>query len=124
MNELRDKIHANAVKKGFWKKERELGTLLMLVVSELSEALESDRKSKTIGEMAFLDFSANNTNRNTKKFVKGFEKVIKGTVEEEIADSMIRLLDICGAYNIDIDLLIELKMAYNETRPKMHGKKY
>lgn len=41
LNELSKEIHNYAKKKGFWDIEREMGTLLMLVVSELSEAREA-----------------------------------------------------------------------------------
>ena len=46
LNDAANKIHQNAKEKGFWDEERETGTLLMLCVSELSEALEADRKDK------------------------------------------------------------------------------
>lgn len=39
LNELRDEIHEIAKSKGFWDKPRETGTLLMLCVSELAEAM-------------------------------------------------------------------------------------
>ena len=43
LNQLRDEIHANAKEKGFYDNPREVGTLLMLVVTEVAEALEADR---------------------------------------------------------------------------------
>lgn len=121
LNKLRDEIHGHAISKGFWDKERETGTLLMLCVSELSEALEADRKGKfakvklyeavdQIGRPSHDAFS--------------FESTIKDTFEDEIADTIIRLLDLCGARGIDIEKHIELKMKYNATRERMHGKKY
>jgi NTP pyrophosphatase (non-canonical NTP hydrolase) len=45
-------------------------------------------------------------------------------VEEEIADAIIRLCDIAGIYGIDLDWHVKAKMAYNETRPRLHGKSY
>jgi NTP pyrophosphatase (non-canonical NTP hydrolase) len=41
----------------------------------------------------------------------------------EFADIIIRLLDSCAEYGIDIDAAIKVKMAYNETRPIKHGGK-
>lgn len=64
----------------------------MLVVTELAEAAEAVRHS------------------DQKNF------------EEEIADTFIRLLDICGTCKIDIDKAIADKMEYNEGRPIRHGK--
>lgn len=46
LNFASQEIHKEARNKGFWDSERETGTLLMLCVSELSEALEADRKGK------------------------------------------------------------------------------
>lgn len=37
---------------------------------------------------------------------------------------MIRILDLCGWMDIDIQRHVELKMQYNAGREKMHGKKY
>ena len=42
-NELAKEINATAKSKGFWDHERNMGEMLMLAVSELSEALEEDR---------------------------------------------------------------------------------
>ena len=115
LNQLRDEIHGYAISKGFWDKERETGTLLMLCVSELAEAMEADRK----GRVANLD-----------KFDRGiahgdiFETFIKDTFEDELADTVIRILDLCGAKGINIERHIELKMKYNASRERMHGKKY
>jgi len=52
LNKLAEEIHKNAVDKGFWEKPVEVGTSLMLIVSELGEALEADRK----GDFADLDW--------------------------------------------------------------------
>jgi hypothetical protein len=46
------------------------------------------------------------------------------SVELEIADTFIRLFDLCGFYGIDIDSHVAAKMAYNTTRPPKHGKAY
>ena len=41
----------------------------------------------------------------------------------ELADTVIRILHICEAMGIDLNHEIELKMAYNQKRPYMHGRK-
>lgn len=134
LNKLRDEIHEYAISKGFWDKERETGTLLMLCVSELAEALEADRKgqyakiddaefiidSKTIREDLDLAVKEN----DMIKFEDIFRTQVKDTFEDELADTIIRILDLCGAKGIDIEKHIELKMKYNATRERMHGKKY
>ena len=119
LNKLRDEIHENAKNKGFWDNQRETGTLLMLCVSELAEAMEADRN----GLYADLEL----IEKDKEEFIDfkwSFENSIKDTFEDELADTIIRILDLCGAHGIDIEKHIELKMKYNATREKMHGKKY
>jgi NTP pyrophosphatase (non-canonical NTP hydrolase) len=41
----------------------------------------------------------------------------------ELADCLIRILDYCGQWGIDIDMAIEEKMVYNRNRPYKHGNK-
>lgn len=128
MNELVKTIHEIAVKHGFYDNKREIGTLLMLCVSELSEALEADRKDRR----ARLDsFQRKQKFRNPdseipeeRSFQADFEIYIKDTFEDEIADAVIRLLDLCAYQDINIEKHIELKMRYNAMRPHKHGKKY
>ena len=114
MNKLRDEIHNLAKEKGFWNKPRETGTMLMLMVSEIAEAMEADRKDR-YAKPQLLDES---------NFVESFEQNVKDTLEDEMADTIVRVLDFCGAQNIDIDWHIKKKLQYNATRAKMHGKKY
>ncbi|MDR1340654.1 MAG: hypothetical protein LBK58_11480, partial [Prevotellaceae bacterium] len=53
-----------------------------------------------------------------------FKANIKNTVEDELADVIIRTLDLCGHLGIDIERHIEMKMKYNESRGYKHGKNY
>jgi NTP pyrophosphatase (non-canonical NTP hydrolase) len=51
----------------------------------------------------------------------------KGDMEnlmEEMADIFIRLLDLAGAINMDVESEIQKKMAVNLKRPPKHGKAY
>lgn len=76
LNKLSKEIHAENVDRGFYDEKRELGTLLMLVVSELSEALEADRKKR---HCTIDDFSKNDL--SDKKI---FDSFVKDTFEDEI----------------------------------------
>lgn len=82
----RDVFEANKAK-GFHDENHSDNHFLMLVLTELSEAIESDRK---------------NRHANLEKFYQGiaygsvFETYIKDTVEDELADAIIRLLDLAG----------------------------
>jgi NTP pyrophosphatase (non-canonical NTP hydrolase) len=84
--------HRIAKEKGFWDGKRNTGEMLMLIVTELSEAMEAYRSK----------------NR------EGFN--------EEIADTFIRLFDLCGGLKIDIMREIEKKTIKNRKRPYKHGK--
>ena len=112
LNELSEEIYQNNKEKGFWDNERNVGEMLMLVTSELGEAMEAHRKGRFANIEAYEEFSEN------------FEDAIKDTFEDEIADSVIRLLDMCGGLGIDIDTHVRLKLEYNKTRERLHGKKY
>jgi len=135
LNKSAELIHQGNVSRGFYDDAfdkdgfptKNTGELLMLVVSELSEALEADRKSK----QANIDFFEDKINllnyqdiSQKDAFIESFKTHVKDTFQDEIADSVIRILDICCYLGIDIDRHINLKLAYNETRPHKHGKNY
>ena len=125
LNEMSKKAYEAAKLKGFHDKPIETGTLLMLIVSELSEALEADRK-KRYAEYPELISLVNQLlhDKSDSVFKETFEDCIKDTFEDEIADVFIRLFDLCGKMNINIDKHVELKMRYNQTREHKHGKEY
>lgn len=120
INKLSKEAHENAIEKGFYDKPKNIGEMLCLIHSEVSEALEADRKNKYvqcnihdlnefIGEQAFVD-------------VYGIS--IKGRFEEEMADIVIRVMDMCAFKNIDLEAHIKAKMRFNKSREKYHNKKY
>ena len=126
INELCKEAHDNAVAKGFYERERGLPELAMLIVGELSEAVEAER----MGERVVPDFQkvielfAKPETWESENAFNSYEHIIRGSIEEEIADTFIRLMDLCGFYGIDIDSAIKGKMIYNSKREKKHGKKY
>jgi NTP pyrophosphatase (non-canonical NTP hydrolase) len=131
INTLIEQAHSTAKSKGFWDKERNRAELLMLIVSELAEALEADRKQRhcslTKSELEVgLHLSELNFKKeeNKQAFIEFYNNEIKGSFEEEIADTLIRLFDLVGGMNIDVTTHILLKMKFNETRERLHGKKY
>ena len=121
LNDAAKQIHEDNKRKGFWDSERETGTLLMLCVSELSEALEADRKHRFANIKLYE--AVDQTERSSHD-VFSFESTIKDTFEDELADTVIRILDLCGARGIDIEKHINLKLQYNRSRERMHGKAY
>jgi len=127
LNDAAKQIHEDAKRKGFWDSEREVGTLLMLCVSELSEALEADRKGRYANLQAYNECEKADDIFESDKEVyelSSFQSLIKDTFEDELADTVIRILDLCGARGIDIERHINLKLKYNRSRERMHGKAY
>ena len=125
ITELIKRAHDNAVNKGFYPEgeQKNIGELLMLIVSELGEALEAHRKNKFSGDSLEIYLKELN-NPNVGDCSGIFEHYIKYTFEDELADAAIRIFDMCGYLNIDLEKHIELKMKYNETREYKHGKRY
>lgn len=99
-NELKDKAHSNAVKHGFWEGRPSDKHFLCLVISELMEAVNAHRRNKFARvpanrkETIFDDRTFHHEN---KYFRENFEEYVKDTVEDELADAAIRLLDLAGA---------------------------
>lgn len=127
INELSKEIHQNAVEKGFWDKERNMGEMLMLIISELSEALEAHRIGKHAnwdGYDSQMKFWTGTENEYQRKEISEFEYCIKDSFEDELADVAIRLFDLAHGKNIDLEKHILAKMNYNKSRDRMHNKSY
>lgn len=177
LNALRDECYKIACEHGWHDEEHSERHFLCLVITELSEAVEADRNDRHACVGMFRSSRMHNE-------VTGFECFIKDTVEDELADAAIRILDLAGlqdcdigeavtvrlksaddyilmrayfkastfteavytivenlffdgyelallnvfnlSYVMDFDLMehIRLKMQYNRTRERLHGKKY
>jgi NTP pyrophosphatase (non-canonical NTP hydrolase) len=100
LREIMDRINKCAHDKGWWDRPREFGTLIALMHSELSEALEAEREDKQSDKIP--EFSG---------------------VEEELADTIIRILDTAKEMKLDIIGAIRAKMGYNDSRAYRHGGK-
>ena len=123
--QLQKTIHDIAKDKGFWDKERNVGELLMLCVSELGEALEAHRKDRFADkDQHYRNLQGVDSTVFRRAEKESFELEIKDTFEDEIADTVIRLLDLAEGLDIDLEWHINEKMKYNKTREKLHGKKY
>lgn len=124
IKDIAKEIHQNARDKGFWDKERNVGELLMLVTSELAEALEAHRKGRFADLLQFAHDRIGPAFHEQSTTKQAFEEHIKDTFEDEIADAVIRLFDLAEGMGIDLETHIMLKLAYNKTRERLHGKKY
>lgn len=99
-------VHRVAVEHGWWKEgeERPAAEQFLNVISEVCEAWEEYR-SRGFSVPVYWDY----------------EK--PDGIGIELADAVIRILDICEAHDIDLEQLMEYKHAYNKTRPYRHGNK-
>ena len=126
MKKLISQAHQVAKDKGFWEQERNKPEMLMLIVSEVAEALEALRKDhyadKAAVELLSDDFFARGGTK--EEYAEIFRNNVKSSFEDELADVCIRLFDLCGGLDIDLHNHIQLKMAYNSTREHKHGKKF
>ena len=77
---------------------------LLLVHSELSEALEEYRDGHGFTDVYYVDSKPEG-------------------IPIELADAVIRLLDLAEIYKIDLSWAIQEKQAYNKTRAYKHGGK-
>ena len=103
-DDLAIELHKNAVEKGFWPEDIDdifIAKQLMMIVSEVTEAMEAIRKDK------------------------GEEEITK-----EFADILIRTLDLyagvveAGYTRLSLDQALKEKVDFNKTRPEKHGVRF
>ena len=99
--DMQRRVHEIAVSKGWWESDRNDAECIALIHSEVSEALEGLRKPKP--------------DEHCPEF---------RSVEVELADAIIRIMDLAGARGWDVAGALVAKAAFNETRPHKHGKKF
>jgi len=143
LNQLSSAMYDIALSNGFHKKDEPFGVKIALIHSELSEALEAHRtrkraspqaiafvKAATISAMEkFSDYTGTYTSKDRIYEIESYlgnlyAEGIKDTVEDELADALIRILDLAVELNIDLGFHVVYKSLYNISRPYKHGKEY
>jgi NTP pyrophosphatase (non-canonical NTP hydrolase) len=101
-NALRDRAYKCACNHGFHEEEEfDLSRVkyLMLILTEVSEAVEADRKNRVTDKNNLAGVTEL---KDDSYFPAVFEACIKDNIEDEIADIIIRCLDLAGVYNLDV----------------------
>ena len=101
-NSVAKSVYKNAVNHGFWEEEPNDGERMALIHAEISEALEALRDGNPSSNK-IIDYSS---------------------LEEELADAVIRIMDYCFGKDLDIAGAILAKIEYNRSREYMHGKSF
>lgn len=121
LNELRDKAYQCAVAHGWHEENLSDEHFLCLVISELMEAVEADRKEKHANMNKFnqkMDYFLYELQLYGESYDiayrEMFEDHIKDTVEDELADACIRLLDLAGLRKTDLGEINEDELKCSE----------
>ena len=109
INHMVDICYTRSKNAGWHDSPREVGTILMLIVSEISEAMEGARKDLMDDHLPH-----------------------RKMMEVELADGIIRIFDAAGFFGMDLGGAVMEKLAYNlsrsdhkrENRQKEGGKKF
>ena len=110
LNELRDEAYAIAVEHGWHEEYHSYNHWCMLIICEIAEMVEADRKNKHAKSDYYKKVVTNSIIckgldpdiPSERGYQAHFEEAIKDSVEDEFADVVIRLLDMCGLYSVDL----------------------
>lgn len=100
LNALKDRAYKTAIAHGFHEEERPDAFWLSLVMSEMGEAINADRKEMHADTKGFIHYM------DATKFYyrKAFDSYIKDSLEDELADIVIRLFDFAGLKRYELDI--------------------
>jgi NTP pyrophosphatase (non-canonical NTP hydrolase) len=101
--EMMTSAHEHMVRQGFWNSAN-LGEKLALIHGEVSETMEHYRKGTDAKASAKIPAFTNE--------------------EEELADIVLRVMDLAEHRGVRLTEAMEAKYAYNLGRPYMHGRQF
>jgi NTP pyrophosphatase (non-canonical NTP hydrolase) len=114
IKELIKQSHENAVKHGFWEDWNKLQEEMFTI--ECPELVYANNSA--IGNMLMLIVS------EVAEAQEGLRHGDRDNFREELADVAIRLADLCGGLDIDLEAEIQKKMEINKNRPYKHNKEF
>lgn len=103
INEMKDRAYKVACEHGWYDEDQPLIHHLMLVITELSEAVNADRRNKYAQRKMFESESVTPQANPEAHWCHCYRTFIKDTVEDELADTVIRLLSLAGHSKADLD---------------------
>ena len=101
-NKIAEAVHKNAVEHGWWEETRPIACVMALIHSELSEALEEERDGRPF---VYVNDEHNGRETDLEEF-NGRKPEGTGI---ELADTVIRILDLAGHYRVDMEKIMECK---------------
>jgi NTP pyrophosphatase (non-canonical NTP hydrolase) len=115
LNEIADVVHENAKAHGFHDPNEHIDLFIANQSNNLHEEVSELWSAHRAG------ISDDLCDKADKMVALGLQPLTNR--EEEYADIIIRALDQCRRLGVDIQRAIEVKHAYNKTRPFKHGKR-
>lgn len=122
INALCEEAYKNAKEKGFHKIRDAINDLCLdsqdplMIKEDLHNHLDQACMARVAGEIGEAVEAMRHGNPESEK-IAGFSHV-----EEELADTLIRIFDYCALKQYDLGGAVMAKMAYNSGRPHLHGK--
>lgn len=125
LNKLRDEAYQIAKEHGWHDKEYSDSHWLMLLITEIAEAVQADRKNLHADIAKFKEWQGNSLplseETRIRRFKEDFEAFIKNSVEDELSDVVIRCLDLSGMRKFDLDEEVETLMEMAESIKEGRG---
>lgn len=118
-DELAQEAFETAKAHGWHDEELPDETYLMLIITEIAEAVQADRKDKHADVAKFKEYQTYygtflpSEEIRTIRFREDFEAYIKNSVEEELADIIIRCLDLAGLREISLNGVTEMTHTFH-----------
>lgn len=99
---LAEDAFKNADKHGFYTDSTEIETALMLIITEIAEAVQADRHNRH-GSIEDYDSEI----QMGRDIPTAYKNALEGTVESEFADIAIRILSLLGWINSNTPIILE-----------------